>query len=56
MTWTPKDAPWTVSVSVKNLFDEEYLVQTFDLSDWIGMTEEYYGGPRFISARLSWVF
>lgn len=55
-TWTPTDGDWNLSLSVKNLFNEEYLVQTFDLSDWIGMIEEYYGRPRFVSVRLNWTF
>lgn len=55
-TWTPADSNWDLRLSVENLFEEEYLVQTFDLSDWIGMIEEYYGKPRWVRAELSWKF
>ena len=55
-TWLPADANWKFGVSVENVFNEEYLVQTFDLSDWIGMIEEYYGKPRWVRAKLSWEF
>ena len=55
-TWLPADADWKFSVSVENVGNEEYLVQTFDLSDWIGMIEEYYGKPRWVKAKLSWEF
>lgn len=55
VTWLPKDEPWTVRVAVDNLTDEEYLVQTFDLSGtlasggFFGMIEQYYGRPRMWS-------
>lgn len=55
-TWMPADANWKFGVSVENVFNEEYIVQTFDLSDWIGMIEEYYGKPRWVRAKLSWEF
>lgn len=38
---------WQLSAFVNNLFDEEYLVQAFDLSDAFGLTEQYYGRPRW---------
>jgi len=56
VTWLPADANWKFGVSVENVFNEEYIVQTFDLSDWIGMIEEYYGKPRWVRAKLSWEF
>lgn len=55
-TWIPADANWQFNVSVENVLNEEYILQTFDLSDWIGMVEQYYGKPRWVRARLSWKF
>ena len=58
LTWMSEDATWQVSGFVKNLTDEEYLVQTFDLSgtDVFGITEQYYGRPRWwgVSLRYQW--
>ena len=58
VTYFTEDGKWALSAFVTNLTDEEYLVQTFDLSttDVFGMTEQYYGRPRWwgISARYSW--
>ncbi len=56
--YTTADERWTFSAFVQNLTDEEYLVQTFDLSslDVFGLTEQYYGRPRWagISAAFNW--
>ncbi len=40
---------WRIQGFVHNLTDEEYLVQTFDLSgpNVFGMTEQYFGRPRW---------
>lgn len=43
---------WEASLFVNNLADEEYLVQTFDLGGILGMTEQYYGQPRWIGGTL----
>lgn len=52
---------WELRLSVDNIFEEEYLVQTFDLSGnllpaaegFFGLIEQYYGRPRTwrVSAR-----
>ncbi len=52
----PADANWDFRLSVENLGEEEYRVQTFDLSDWIGMIEEYHGKPRWVRAEIGWKF
>jgi iron complex outermembrane receptor protein len=52
--WFPNDDRWNLTLQVKNLFEEEYLVQTFDLTDWIGMIEHYYNRPRWASLTLQW--
>jgi iron complex outermembrane receptor protein len=57
VTWTDPDQHWQVTGFIDNFFDEEYIVQTFDLSGpaVFGMTEQYYGRPRMwgVSARYS---
>jgi iron complex outermembrane receptor protein len=57
-SWTSGDAAWTVTAFVQNLSDEEYLVQTFDLSgpDVFGMVEQYYGRPRWSGVSLQYSF
>jgi iron complex outermembrane receptor protein len=56
LSYTTEDRKWEGAFFVKNIADEEYLVQTFDLSDDLGMTEQYYGRPRWIggSIRYTW--
>jgi len=57
-TYTAESGAWAVSAFVNNVTDEEYIVQTFDLSttDLFGMTEQYYGRPRWwgVSFRYNW--
>lgn len=59
VTLSPEEQPWDLSVSVSNIFDEEYLVQTFDLSGtldaggFFGMIEQYYGRPRMWNVALN---
>jgi iron complex outermembrane receptor protein len=58
LTYTHGDGEWQAAVFVDNVTDEEYLVQTFDLSGptVFGMTEQYYGRPRWwgVSLRYNW--
>ncbi|MEM1103420.1 MAG: TonB-dependent receptor [Pseudomonadota bacterium] len=59
IAWVPDEQPWDVRFAVDNLFDEEYLVQTFDLSGtldqggFFGLIEEYYGRPRWWTATVN---
>lgn len=52
IAWIPDSDNYEVRFSVDNIFDEEYLVQIFDLSGtldqggFFGMIEQYYGRPR----------
>ena len=57
-SWTSGDSAWTVTAFVQNLSDEEYLVQTFDLSgpNVFGMVEQYYGRPRWSGVSLQYSF
>lgn len=36
-----------VAAFVKNLFEEEYKVYTFDFSDFFGFNQQFYGPPRW---------
>jgi len=59
VTYTSPEGDWQLSGYIHNLTDEEYLVQTFDLSGvdlFLGMTEQYYGRPRWwgVSLRYNW--
>lgn len=56
LTYASEDRDWEISAFVKNVTDEEYLVQTFELGLFLGMTEQYFGRPRWwgISGRFAW--
>ena len=62
ISWTPNEADWEFRLAVNNLTDEEYLVQTFDLSGtlelggFFGLIEQYYGRPRTWTASLNYKF
>jgi len=63
MTYLPGgDQDWSLRFFVKNITDEEYKVQTFDLSGTVangglfGMVEQYYGMPRTWGVNLSYNF
>ena len=49
LTYRPESDKWEASAFINNVTDEEYLVQTFDLSTEaaFGMTEQYYGKPKW---------
>jgi iron complex outermembrane receptor protein len=55
-TYYPPEGNWEVTAFVDNAFDETYKTMTFDLSDWIGMVEDYYGDPRWAGVRLNYNF
>lgn len=54
VAYKPNAQDWELRVGVENIFDEEYLVQTFDLSGTLlpageglfGLIEQYFGRPR----------
>lgn len=56
LTYANENNNWEVSGFVKNISDEEYLVQTFELGLFLGMTEQYFGRPRWwgVSFRYDW--
>ena len=57
-SWRSADERWNVMGYVHNLTDEEYLVQTFDLSGpaSFGMVEQYYGRPLWwgVTVGVNW--
>ncbi len=58
LTYTSQNRDWEVAAFVDNVTDEEYLVQTFDLSgtDVFGMTEQYYGRPQWWGVSATYRF
>lgn len=62
ITYLPEDQDWSLRVFVKNITDEEYLLQTFDLSGTLanggifGLVEQYYGKPRTWGANITFNF
>lgn len=62
ITWFPENDQWSVRAFIQNLTDEEYLVQTFDLSGNItngglfGLIEQYYGRPLFWGFEVGYSF
>ncbi len=54
--YTSGDEKWSVQAWMQNLTEEEYLVQTFDLSgpSVFGMTEQYYGRPRWSGVTFTY--
>ena len=58
ISYATQDRKWLARAFVDNVSDEEYLVQTFDLSgpDNFGMTEQYYGRPQWWGVSLQYKF
>ncbi len=58
VSWTSGDETWVVTAFMQNLTDEEYLVQTFDLSgpNVFGLVEQYYGRPRWSGVSVQFNF
>ncbi len=62
ISYLPEDQNWSLRFFVKNFTDEEYLLQTFDLSGTLenggifGLTEQYFAPPRTWGANISFEF
>jgi len=54
--WTSPSEKLELAFWVKNLFEEEYLVYTFDFTNILGFNQQFYGPPRWagVSAKYSW--
>jgi iron complex outermembrane receptor protein len=61
-TWIHPNERWSAQVFLQNVTDEEYLVQTFDLSGSLsngglfGLVEQYYGRPRMWGVNVTATF
>jgi len=61
-TWFAASEKWSARLFVTNLTDEEYIVQTFDLSGNVdngglfGLIERYFGRPRMFGLNFSYSF
>lgn len=51
----PQDGRWELAAFVKNLADEEYVVDAFDVADF-GFDELVYGDPRTYGISLTYRF
>ncbi|WP_417470464.1 TonB-dependent receptor [Maricaulis sp.] len=47
-----EDGSWEIRAGVRNLFDEAYTTQAFDLAAFPGYQLAYYGAPRTADIRL----
>mgnify|MGYP005987264527 CR=1 FL=1 len=61
ISYTNADDTWTLAAFVKNLTDKEYRTTSFDLSGTptqagLGLTENYYGAPRWVGISLNYRF
>lgn len=56
LSYTTDNDRWTAALFVHNLTNEQYLVQTFDLATVLGMTEQYYGLPRWFGGSVHYRF
>jgi len=55
LEWTSPEQQYTLTAFVDNVFDEEYLVYTFDFTSSFGLNQQAYGKPRWagVTARYS---
>lgn len=55
LEWVSPETTYTLTAFVDNVFDEEYLVYTFDFTSSFGFNQQGYGKPRWagVSARYS---
>ena len=55
-SYTTLDQKWKAAIFVNNIADTRYLVQTFDLGSVLGMTEQFYGMPRWVGGTIRYSF
>ena len=55
-SYATADAKWEGAIFVNNIADVHYLVQTFDLGSVLGMTEQFYGMPRWVGGSIRYSF
>lgn len=54
--YSPDQAAWEAAVFVRNLNDQKYLVDAFDLSTPFGVVEQIVGVPRSVGVELNYKF
>ena len=55
MSWLSPDAKWRIGISGKNLTDEEYLTNGYNIPA-LGVVTGTYGGPRTVLGTLEYRF
>ena len=54
IVWTSADEKWNVTGWVNNVFEEEYLVYTFDFTAAFGFNQLGYGRPRWAGVTVGY--
>ena len=52
--WTSGDQKWNVTAWMNNVFEEEYLVYTFDFTAGFGYNQQAYGRPRWAGITVGY--
>jgi len=55
ISWLSRNAKWRFGISGKNLLDEEYLTNGYNIPS-LGILQGSYGMPRTFVATLEWRF
>ena len=55
-SYTTLDEKWEAAIFVNTIANTRYLVQTFDLGSVLGMTEQFYGLPRWVGGTIRYSF
>jgi iron complex outermembrane receptor protein len=55
LEWSSPEQHYILTAFVDNVFDEEYLVYTFDFTSSFGLNQQAYGKPRWagVTARYN---
>ncbi|MCV6621366.1 MAG: TonB-dependent receptor [Cellvibrionaceae bacterium] len=56
LSWISDEGSWELSAFVKNMFDEEYVTDQFNLATYCGCDEQLFGKPRWVGANLRYSF
>jgi iron complex outermembrane receptor protein len=55
LSWLSPDAHWRLGVNGKNLSDEEYLTNGYNIPS-LGILQGSYGAPRTVTATIEYKF
>ena len=55
-SYTTEDGRWEVALAVKNITDQDYITQTFDLASAFGSIQRFIDRPRWVlgTVRFTW--